>query len=99
MAEEPATVNLKVLSPSAEGGVHFADIPTTTTIRELRQRIQDAAPSRPSPDRMRLIYRGRVVANDNDTLGNLFGSDNVSYISEVWALQTGTLNLSSTALD
>jgi hypothetical protein len=79
MAEDNSTINLKVLSPSTEveGGVNFADIPATTTIQELRSRIQDAVPSKPAPERMRLIYRGRVVANDADTLGNVFGADNV----------------------
>ncbi|KAF2442851.1 hypothetical protein P171DRAFT_433239 [Karstenula rhodostoma CBS 690.94] len=80
MAEEaPLAVNLKILSPSAEveGGVQLADLPASTTIRELRQRIHDAAPSRPATDRMRLIYRGRVVANDSDTLLTVFGADNI----------------------
>jgi hypothetical protein len=79
MAEEAQTINLKILSPSTEveGGVHLADIPASTTVKELRSRIQDAAPSRPAPERMRLIYRGRVVANDADTLGDVFGVDNV----------------------
>jgi hypothetical protein len=71
MAEEAPVINLKILSPSTEvdGGVSFPDLPTTITVRELRSRIQDAVPSRPAPERMRLIYRGRVVANDTDTLG------------------------------
>ncbi|KAL1598649.1 hypothetical protein SLS60_007789 [Paraconiothyrium brasiliense] len=80
MAEEgELAVNLKILSPSAEveGGIHLVDLPANTTIRELRQRIQDVAPSRPAIDRMRLIYRGRVVANDNDTLANVFGAENI----------------------
>jgi hypothetical protein len=79
MTEQKPTINLKVLSPSTEveGGVTFADLPTTTTIKELRSRIQDAVPSRPATERMRLIYRGRVVANDADTLGDVFGADNV----------------------
>tara|TARA_R110002003_G_scaffold107_9_gene9027 strand:- start:4449 stop:4718 length:270 start_codon:yes stop_codon:yes gene_type:complete len=79
MTEQKPTINLKVLSPSTEveGGVAFADLPTTTTIKELRSRIQDAVPSRPATERMRLIYRGRVVANDADTLGDVFGADNV----------------------
>ncbi|OAG01907.1 uncharacterized protein CC84DRAFT_1151972 [Paraphaeosphaeria sporulosa] len=80
MAEdEPLAVNLKILSPSAEveGGVQLTDIPAATTIRELRQRIHDAAPSRPATDRMRLIYRGRVVANDSDSLLTVFGADNI----------------------
>jgi len=80
MAEDIPTINLKILSPSTEveGGVNFTDLPSTTTIKELRSRIQDAVPSRPVPERMRLIYRGRVVANEADTLGNVFGADNVS---------------------
>lgn len=79
MAEEAQTVNLKILSPSSEveGGVNLADVPASTTVKELRSRIQDAAPSKPAPERMRLIYRGRVVANDADTLSNVFGVDNV----------------------
>lgn len=79
MAEEEQTINLKVLSPSAEveGGVNFVDIPASTTVKELRSRIQNAVPSKPAPERMRLIYRGRVVANDADTLSAVFGADNV----------------------
>jgi hypothetical protein len=79
MAEEKPTINLKILSPSTEleGGVNLAHLPASTTVKELRSRIQDAVPSRPAPDRMRLIYRGRVVANEADTLENVFGTDNV----------------------
>lgn len=79
MAEENSTINLKILSPSSEveGGITFTDLPTTTTIKELRSRIRDAVSSKPVPERMRLIYRGRVVANDADTLGNVFGAENV----------------------
>ncbi|KAF1914552.1 hypothetical protein BDU57DRAFT_297531 [Ampelomyces quisqualis] len=79
MAAEASTINLKILSPSAEveGGVSFADLPTTTTVQELRSRIHDAVPSKPGPERMRLIYRGRVVANEAATLGAVFGADNI----------------------
>ena len=79
MAHETVAVNLKVLSPSTEieGGIHLPDVPASTTVRELRLRIQEAVPSNPALDRMRLIYRGKVVANDADTLETLFGADNV----------------------
>ncbi|KAA8620828.1 hypothetical protein Alg130_02474 [Pyrenophora tritici-repentis] len=78
MAEGEQTINLKILSPSTEveGGVNLADVPASTTVKELRSRIQNAVPSKPATDRMRLIYRGRVVANDAETLGNVFGTDN-----------------------
>jgi len=80
MANESVLLNLKILSPSTEleGGVNFPDLPASTTISELRQRIHDEAPSQPTADRMRLIYRGRVVAGDNVTLADIFGLDNVS---------------------
>jgi hypothetical protein len=79
MAAQEQTVNLRILSPSTEveGGVNLPDLPTSTTIKELRSRIQNAVPSKPATDRMRLIYRGRVVANDADTLGNVFGAESV----------------------
>lgn len=83
MADGPLLINLKVLSPSTEveGGVNLPDLPARTTIKELRQKIQDAVPSKPALERMRLIYRGRVVANENDTLVDVFGLDNVSRLS------------------
>jgi hypothetical protein len=79
MAEEEQSIHLKILSPSTEveGGVNLPDVPASTTIKELRTCIQNAVPSKPATDRMRLIYRGRVVANDADTLGNVFGAENV----------------------
>ena len=79
MADDKDTINLRILSPSTEveGGVTFPDIPASTTIKELRSRIQDAVPSKPATERMRLIYRGRVVTNDADTLANIFGADSV----------------------
>lgn len=80
MADETLAVNLKVLSPSAEleGGLSLPDLPASTTVKELRSRIQDAVASRPALERMRLIYRGRVVANNADTLESVFGTENVS---------------------
>ncbi|EUC46646.1 hypothetical protein COCMIDRAFT_4301 [Bipolaris oryzae ATCC 44560] len=79
MADAEQTINLKVLSPSAEleGGITLAGLPASITVKELRSRIHDAVPSKPAPERMRLIYRGRVVANDADTLTTVFGADNL----------------------
>ncbi|KAF3043543.1 hypothetical protein E8E11_004348 [Didymella keratinophila] len=79
MAEGTVAINLKVLSPSSEieGGIHLQDLPASTTVGELRLRIQDAVASKPGPERMRLIYRGKVVANDADTLETVFGADNL----------------------
>ena len=54
MAEDRVTLNLRVLSPSSEvdGGIHLQDLPTSTTVRELRLKIQDAVASKPGPERM-----------------------------------------------
>ena len=74
-----SSINLRILSPSpeVEGGIHFPALAASTTIAELKQKIQDAVPSKPATDRMRLIYRGRVVANADDALLTVFGSDTV----------------------
>lgn len=79
MADEPILINLKVLSPSTEveGDISLPDIPAATTVKDLRVKIQDAIATKPSTERMRLIYRGRVVAKDTDTLSDVFGIDNV----------------------
>jgi hypothetical protein len=79
MAEPGGTINLKILSPSTEieGGIFLPDLPVSTTIKGLRQKIHDAAPSKPATNRMRLIYRGRVVANDDDKLADVFPVEEV----------------------
>ena len=86
MAEDRVTLNLRVLSPSSEvdGGIHLQDLPISTTVRELRLKIQDAVASKPGPERMRLIYRGKVVANDADTLEAVFGTENVGHAVQHW---------------
>ena len=72
-------VDLKILSPSTglEGGVDFPGLLASTTIRELKRKLHDSIPFRPEVERMRLIYLGRVVANESDTLVEVFGSDKV----------------------
>lgn len=80
--EEPTTValKLKILSPSAEladlrnSGLQFEDLPISTTIGQLKERIRDAVPTRPSNERQRLIYLGRVLARETDTLRDVFGA-------------------------
>ena len=77
MADDTLTINLRVLQPNSDGGFTLSALAASTTVRELRARIQDAIPDHPSTERMRLIYRGRVVANDSDTLADVFGAENV----------------------
>jgi hypothetical protein len=78
--EAPTEINLKVLSPSTEvqGDICLLHLPTSTTVKDLRLKIQNEIATRPATDRMRLIYRGRVVPNDSDTLIDVFGIETVS---------------------
>lgn len=74
----PALVNLKLLSPSDEYNLHLRDLPAaTTTVKDLRLRIQQEISSHPPTDRMRLIYRGHVLSKETDTLQDVLGADNV----------------------
>lgn len=79
MGEDRPTINLTVLSPSTEveGDINFPDIPTTISVKALQHAIQNAVPSRPALERIRLVYRGRVVNNEKDTLSTVFGAENV----------------------
>ena len=79
---EQVLIDLKVLSPSTEvnGDLFFANIPAVTTVGELKIKIRDEIATRPAVERMRLIYRGRVMATDTDSMFDVFGRDNV-YLS------------------
>ena len=74
------TIDLKLLSPSSDvpaSGLFFENLPTTTTLGDLRAKITAALPSHPPPARQRLIYFGRVLQRDDDTLAGVFGENNV----------------------
>ena len=66
---------LNILSPSAEvpQKLTYPDIPTSTTILELKQKIQNDVETRPGPERQKLIYRGRALLQGEKTLEDIFG--------------------------
>ncbi|MCJ1475565.1 hypothetical protein MMC13_004228 [Lambiella insularis] len=70
---------LNVLSPSSEVSqkLTFPEIPLSTTIRELKEKIQNDVATKPSPERQRLIYRGRALTQDEKTLEDIFGPEAV----------------------
>jgi len=79
----PLSVNLQIISPSA--GVptlSFPSLPASMTVRQLRETIQEALPSRPADDRQRLIHRGRLLTSDTDTLHDVFGEDLVRLLPD-----------------
>ncbi|KAK8177703.1 hypothetical protein IWX90DRAFT_27226 [Phyllosticta citrichinensis] len=76
MADLPIDVRVLSPIPEAEGGINFPSLPPSTTVRELKLKIRDALPSHPAPERMRIIYFGRVV-QDSMGLGNVFHEENL----------------------
>jgi hypothetical protein len=77
-SESPLKVNLQIVSPSfGVGTLAFPDIPAATTIQQLKEKIRDAIPVRPSNELQRLIHRGRMLARENDTLQDVFGVEAV----------------------
>ncbi|KAL3425944.1 ubiquitin family protein [Phlyctema vagabunda] len=77
---EPTTFTLNVVSPSVgvSGPLIFPHISATTTIGQLKAKIRDALPTRPSDDHQRLIHRGRLLANEADTMNVIFGQDTLA---------------------
>lgn len=78
--DQHKTIDVRILSPilEATSGIELSALPVDTTLAILRQKICDIVPSHPPPERQRLIFQGRLLANDNDTLENVFGPAAVS---------------------
>ncbi|KAH0493642.1 hypothetical protein TgHK011_000299 [Trichoderma gracile] len=76
LSDQPV-VNLQVVSPSV--GVSrpllFPGLPAATTIKQLKERIRQSLPLRPSDEHQRLIYRGRALVRDADSLQDVFGAE------------------------
>jgi len=73
---DSAYIDLTILSPSSEvinnGRMNYPKISLDTTIAQLRDRIQNDLPARPSPQQQRLIYRGRPLLLGESTLRQIF---------------------------
>ncbi|KAL6879739.1 hypothetical protein HDV57DRAFT_497984 [Trichoderma longibrachiatum] len=78
LSDQPV-VNLQVVSPSV--GVSrpllFPGLPAATTIKQLKERIRQSLPLRPSDEHQRLIYRGRALVRDADSLQDVFGAEEI----------------------
>lgn len=79
--EQPirSTFKLQVVSPSVgvSTPLSFPLLPRATTVKELKARIRDVLPSHPADSAQRLIHRGRMLANEAETMAEIFGSDTV----------------------
>ncbi|SPQ21275.1 943e2492-95c5-4913-b627-339a3e94c0c7 [Thermothielavioides terrestris] len=75
-SEAPLAVNLQILSPSAGvGSLRFPDLPASTTVRQLKDKIRESLPRRPPDDHQRLIHRGRLLARETDSLLDILGEE------------------------
>ncbi|KAK2017837.1 hypothetical protein LZ32DRAFT_654467 [Colletotrichum eremochloae] len=76
-ASDHLSVNLQVLSPSTAANssrpLVFPGLAATTTVKQLKEKIRQALPLKPSDSQQRLIYRGRVLQPDGETLLSVIG--------------------------
>ncbi|KAL7795028.1 hypothetical protein V8C37DRAFT_53391 [Trichoderma ceciliae] len=77
VSSDQPVINVQVVSPSV--GVNrpllFPGLSAATTIKQLKERIRQNLPLRPSDENQRLIYRGRALLRDTDSLLDVFGAD------------------------
>ncbi|KAJ9380050.1 hypothetical protein DTO063F5_6838 [Paecilomyces variotii] len=74
---QPArTIALQVLSPSLNppNRITFESLPLTITVADLKSRIAERIPDRPSADKQRLIYRGKPLSDDHAVLQDILES-------------------------
>ncbi|OHE97405.1 ubiquitin family protein [Colletotrichum orchidophilum] len=83
---EHLSVNLQVLSPSTAASssrpLVFPGLAATTTIRQLKERIRQSLPLKPTDAQQRLIYRGRPLQQDGDTLLTVIGEEVIRTIDQ-----------------
>jgi len=81
----PANIALHVLSPSLPPPSRFTlnDLPRSTTVADLKTRISQSIPGQPSSVSQRLIYRGKPLMNQNETLQTILEPPDVSNSSDV----------------
>ena len=85
---KPEAFHLQVVSPSSgvNGPLSFPQLPVDTTVKQLKEKIREALPMRPSDDLQRLIHRGRLLARENETMSDIFGQETVR-VSAILPLQ------------
>lgn len=76
---ETSGINLKILSPSLSVAkpLLFPNIAPTTTIRQLKEKIRNELPLRPTDENQRLIHRGKALLRETDTLEFILGAEAV----------------------
>ncbi|KAL1856168.1 hypothetical protein Plec18167_006482 [Paecilomyces lecythidis] len=74
--EPTRTIALQVLSPSLNppNRITFDSLPLTITVADLKSRIAERIPERPSHEKQRLIYRGQPLSDDRAVLQDILES-------------------------
>jgi len=80
---EPITFTLVIVSPSVgvSAPLSFPNLDAGTTVKELKAKIRESLPAKPSDERQRLIHRGRMLAKESETMLTIFGAETVSETS------------------
>lgn len=76
----PHAVTIRILSPSFDPNyfVSLDNIPLSSTVRQLKDRITSLVAGQPTATQQRLIYRGRPLLNDNTLLQDILEPSQVS---------------------
>jgi hypothetical protein len=74
---DQSTFTLHVLSPSfgVPQPLALRSIPATATVQQLKERIRDSLDAKPTDQAQRLIHRGRLLAQDSETMLEVFGKE------------------------
>ncbi|KFX90918.1 hypothetical protein O988_07980 [Pseudogymnoascus sp. VKM F-3808] len=78
-APAPQTFTLHIISPSlgSHGPFSFPNLPTATTVQELKAKIRERVQTKPHNDHQRLIHRGRQLT-EVETMADIFGQETLS---------------------
>ncbi|KAL5354808.1 hypothetical protein ACLOAV_000898 [Pseudogymnoascus australis] len=78
-APAPQTFTLHIISPSlgSHGPFSFPNLPTATTVQQLKAKIRERVHTKPHNDHQRLIHRGRQLT-EVETMADIFGQETLS---------------------
>ncbi|KFY30396.1 hypothetical protein V493_01945 [Pseudogymnoascus sp. VKM F-4281 (FW-2241)] len=73
------TFTLHIISPSlgSHGPFSFPNLPTATTVQQLKEKIRERVQTKPHNDHQRLIHRGRQLT-EVETMADIFGQETLS---------------------
>lgn len=75
--QEQLQVDLKILCNTVATPIRLPGLPANTTVASVKSYAHNELDHRPPVERMRLIYNGRLLSNDQAELGEVFGWEQV----------------------